>query len=127
MIIGAGIDIAETKRIEQTLEKHGDRFRNRVYTPDEIAYCERFRNKVERYAARFAAKEALFKALGTGWGAGIRWRDVEITHLPSGKPELALRGRAQEIARELGISRAAVSLSHANAYAVAQVVLESDS
>ncbi|MGH9354745.1 MAG: holo-ACP synthase, partial [Terriglobia bacterium] len=88
-------------------------------------YCERFKNKVERYAARFAAKEAVFKALGTGWRAGVRWQDVEITHLPSGKPELALRGRAQEIARELCVSRAAISLSHADHYVVAQAVFES--
>ncbi|MGH9376640.1 MAG: holo-ACP synthase [Terriglobia bacterium] len=126
MIVGTGIDIAETRRIEQSFKKYGDRFRKRIYTPDEIAYCERFKNKAERYAARFAAKEAVFKALGTGWGAGVRWRDVEIIHLPSGKPELSLRGRAGEIARELRISRAAISLSHADHYVVAQVVLESD-
>ncbi len=126
MIVGTGIDIAETKRIEQSFERYGDRFKNRVYTPDEVAYCERFKNKAERYAARFAAKEAVFKALGTGWRAGVRWRDVEITHLPSGKPELALKGRAQEIACQLRVSRAAVSLSHADHYVVAQVVFESD-
>jgi len=126
MIIGTGIDIAETKRIEQSFERYGDRFKNRIYTPDEVAYCERFKNKAERYAARFAAKEAVFKALGTGWRAGVRWLDVEITHLPSGKPELALRGRAQEIARELRVAHAAVSLSHADHYVVAHVVFESD-
>lgn len=126
MIVGTGIDIAETQRIEESLERYGERFRDRIYTPDEIAYCERFKNKSERYAARFAAKEAAFKALGTGWRAGIRWRDVEVTHQPGGKPELVLRGRAQQMARELGVARAAVSLSHADHYVVAQVIFESD-
>src|SRR5487761_900151 len=119
MIVGTGIDIAKTKRIEQSFEKYGDRFKNRIYTPGEIAYCERFKNKAERYAVRFAAKEAAFKALGTGWGAGVRWIDVEVTHLAGGKPELVLRGRAESVARELGVVRTAVSLSHADRYAVA--------
>jgi len=126
MIVGIGVDIARTARIEQTLERHGGRFVNRVFTTGEISYCERFKNRAERYAARFAAKEAAFKALGTGWREGVRWLDVEITHLPSGKPELALSGRAQEIARELGVTRMAVSISHADEYVVAQVVFESD-
>jgi len=126
MIVGIGVDIARTARIEQTLERHGGRFVNRVFTTGEISYCERFKNRAERYAARFAAKEAAFKALGTGWREGVRWLDVEITDLPSGKPELALSGRAQEIARELGVTRMAVSISHADEYVVAQVVFESD-
>ena len=126
MIVGIGVDIARTARIEQTLERHGGRFVNRVFTTGEISYCERFKNRAERYAARFAAKEAAFKALGTGWREGVRWLDVEITHLPSGKPELALSGRAQEIAQELGVTRMAVSISHADEYVVAQVVFESD-
>jgi len=126
MIVGTGVDIAETSRIEQSLERHGERFAKRVFTPAEIAYCERFKNRSERYAARFAAKEAAFKALGTGWRAGIRWLDVEVTHQPSGKPELILRGRAQEAARELKVTRTAVSISHSDRYVVAQVILESD-
>jgi holo-[acyl-carrier protein] synthase len=126
VIVGTGIDITETQRIQESLERYGERFRDRIYTPEEVAYCERFKNKAERYAARFAAKEATFKALGTGWRSGIRWLDVEIIHQPSGKPELALRGRAQEVARQLGVARAAVSLSHANHYVVAQVIFESD-
>ncbi len=125
MIVGTGIDIAETERIERSMERYGERFRNRVYTPEEIAYCERFKNKAERYAARFAAKEAVFKALGTGWREGVRWQDVEVTHLPSGKPVVSLKGRAQEVANRLGAVRAEVSLSHANHYVVAQVILES--
>lgn len=126
MIVGNGIDIAETRRIEESIQRYGERFRSRVYTVREIEYCERFKNKAERYAASFAAKEAAFKALGTGWRGGVRWLDVEVTHLPSGKPELALWGRAREVARQLGVARAMVSLSHADHYAVAQVIFESD-
>ena len=126
MPVGTGIDIAETQRIEQALERHGDRFSRKIFTPSDIAYCERFKNKAERYASRFAAKEAAFKALGTGWANGIRWLDVEISHQASGKPELLLSGRARELANELGVTRAVVSISHANRYVVAQVILESN-
>jgi holo-[acyl-carrier protein] synthase len=126
VIIGTGIDIAETRRIEESIQRYGERFVSRVYTSQEVEYCERFKNKAERYAAGFAAKEAAFKALGTGWSGGVRWLDVEVTHLPSGKPELALCGRAQEVARQLGVARVMVSLSHVDHYAVAQVIFESD-
>ena len=126
MIVGTGVDIAETSRLEEGLERHGERFTKRLFTPAEVAYCERFKNRGERYAARFAAKEAAFKALGTGWGAGVRWLDVEVTHQPSGKPELVLTGRAQEVARGLGVTRMAVSISHSDRYVVAQVIFEGD-
>ena len=126
MIVGTGVDIAETARIAQSLEHYGERFVRRICTPAEVAYCERFKNKAERYAARFAAKEASFKALGTGWGKGVRWLDVEVTHQPSGKPELVLSGRAQEVARELGVVRMSLSISHADRYVVAEVIFESE-
>jgi len=126
MIVGTGVDIMETSRVEVALEKHGERFARRVCTPAEIAYCEKFKNSAERFAARFAAKEAAFKALGTGWSQGVRWVDVEITHAESGKPELILRGQAEEIARRLGVVRTAVSISHAGRFVVAQVLFESN-
>lgn len=126
MIVGTGIDIAETQRIEQALARHGERFARRVFTAAEIAYCERFKNKAERYAARFAAKEAAFKALGTGWAKGIHWLEVEIVHQPTGKPELALTGRAHELAHQLGVTHAFVSISHASRYVIAQVIFESN-
>jgi holo-[acyl-carrier protein] synthase len=126
MIVGTGVDIMETARIEETLQKHGERFAQRVYTPAEIAYCGKFKNQAERLAARFAAKEAAFKALGTGWRDGVRWVDVEIIHAPSGKPELILRGRAEEIARRMGVTRTVVSISHSDRYVVAQVIFEAD-
>ena len=124
MIVGTGVDIVETSRIQRVFERHGERFARRLFTPGEIAYCERFKNKAERYAARFAVKEAAFKALGTGGREGVRWLDVEVTHQPSGKPELVLKGHAQELAQTLGVTHAAVSISHANRYAMAQVILE---
>ena len=110
MICGTGVDIAETARIERSIERHGERFTKRIFTSAEIAYCDRFKNRAERYAARFAAKEAAVQsfARGTGWREGIRWLDVEVVHLPSGKPELVLTGRAQEIARELRVTRRSV-------------------
>lgn len=126
MIVGTGVDLVETSRIEEAMERHGTRFIERLCTPEEIAYCDKFKNRAERYAARFAAKEAAFKALGTGWGKGVRWRDVEVTHQASGKPELSLTGRAQELAEQLGVARMQISISHADHYAMAQVVFESD-
>jgi holo-[acyl-carrier protein] synthase len=126
MIVGTGVDIVETSRIESSLQKHGERFASRIYTAAERAYCEKFKNRAERLAARFAAKEAAFKALGTGLREGVHWLDVEITHAASGKPELVLRGRAAEIARGMGVARTAVSISHADRYAIAQVIFESD-
>lgn len=126
MVVGIGVDLVETARIAENIEQHGDRFIRRLYTPAEIAYCEKFKGKAERYAARFAAKEAAFKALGTGWREGVRWLDVEVVNLPSGKPELLLHGRAGEIARALGVARTSISISHADEYAVVQVVFEAE-
>lgn len=126
MIVGTGVDIVETSRIEAALQKHGERFAGRICTPAERAYCEKFKNRAERLAARFAAKEAAFKALGTGLREGVHWLDVEVTHLASGKPELILRGRAEEIARQIGVTRTAVSISHSDRYVIAQVIFESD-
>ncbi len=126
MIVGTGVDLAETARIEEVLRRYGERFSRRIFTTREIAYCEKFKNRAERYAARFAAKEATFKALGTGWREGVRWLDVEVKNLPSGKPELVLAGRAQELALGLRVARMEVSISHADRYVVAQVILESD-
>ena len=126
MICGTGVDIAETSRIEQSLQRYGERFTQKIFTPAEIVYCEKFKNRAERYAARFAAKEAAFKALGTGWRQGVRWLDVEVVHQPSGKPELVLTGRAQDLARNLRVTRMSISISHSDRYVVAQVIFEGD-
>ncbi len=124
MIVGTGIDIAEVPRIAQALVRHGDRFLRRVYTDGEIHYCDSKANRVERYAARFAAKEAAMKALGTGWNHGVRWRDIEVSRLPGGRPTIQFHGKAAEFAARLGTTNIALSLSHTAEQAIAQVILE---
>jgi len=124
MIVGTGIDIAEVPRIRQSIARFGDRFLQRVFTAGEIRYCDSKANRVERYAARFAAKEAAMKALGTGWSHGVRWRDCEVVRQPGGRPTIAFHGKAGEFARKLGVKNAALSLSHTAEQAIAQVILE---
>lgn len=125
MIVGTGIDIAEVPRIRQAMERFGDRFVHRIYTAGEIRYCDSKANRVERYAARFAAKEAAMKALGTGWNHGVRWRDCEVARLPGGRPTILFHGKAAEIAAKLGVKHAALSITHTAEQALAQVLLES--
>ena len=125
MIVGIGIDVAEVKRIRAVIESHGERFLRRVFTPDEVAYCEQFKNKYERYAARFAAKEAGMKALGTGWSRGVRWVDVEVVRQRGGRPTLELKGEARKIADGLGVKHVALSITHTVEQAIAQVIFES--
>ena len=124
MIVGTGVDIMETSRIEEVLQKHGERFAQRVCTPAEIAYVERKANRFERYAARFAAKEAGMKAIGTGWKRGVRWQDFEVTNLPSGRPTLQLYGEAAKIAGHMGVRNIALSITHTAAQGVAIVIVE---
>jgi holo-[acyl-carrier protein] synthase len=127
MIVGMGVDMAEVERVREAIVRHGERFLQRVFTPGEVSYCRRFKDSHERFAARFAAKEAAMKALGTGWRRGVSWKDFEVSNLPSGKPCLQLSGKALEICRSLGGSRVFVSLTHTGAYALAQVIIEGDS
>jgi holo-[acyl-carrier protein] synthase len=124
MIVGTGIDIAEVPRIQESIARFGDRFLRRIYTEAEIRYCDSKANRAERYAARFAAKEAAMKALGTGWSHGVRWRDCEVVRLPGGRPTIAFHGEAGEVAARLGVKHAALSLSHTAEQAIAQVILE---
>ena len=125
MIVGTGIDITEVPRIRETIERFGDRFLRRVFTEGEIRYCDSKANRFERYAARFAAKEAGMKALGTGWNFGVRWRDVEVSRKPGGRPTLLFHGKAAEFAAKLGAINVALSLTHTPQQAMAQVILES--
>jgi holo-[acyl-carrier protein] synthase len=125
VIVGLGVDISEVDRIQAAMARHGRRFLERVFTPAEIAYCDGHRNRAERYAGRFAAKEAAMKALGTGWSRGVRWVDIEVTRLPSGQPTLSLHGATREIAERLGMRRASVSITHSGNTALAQVIFES--
>ena len=124
MIIGSGIDLAEIGRIQQSMDRYGARFLDRVYTAAEQAYCRRKRNAAESFAARFTAKEAGAKALGTGISFGVSWREIEVVRQPGGRPVLKFHGRAAEIAARLGVIHSALSLTHTAELAMASVVLE---
>ena len=125
MIIGVGIDVIQNERIKESLEKFGARFLKRIYTEIETGYCNNCADPGIHFAARFAAKEAAFKALGTGWAAGVTWKDIEVQRLPSGKPELHLYGKALDRATTMGASRFHVSLTHDRLVSCAVVILES--
>lgn len=125
MIVGTGVDLAEVDRIRESVERFGDKFLHRIYTAREIAYVERKANKYERYAARFAAKEAGMKAIGTGWRKGVRWQDFEVVNLPSGRPTLLLHGVAADFAARLGVTSIQLSLTHTAQSGLAYVILES--
>jgi holo-[acyl-carrier protein] synthase len=124
MIVGSGIDLTEIERIQHSVERYGQRFLDHVYTPAEQAYCLRKRKSAESLAARFAAKEAGAKALGTGISHGVNWLEIEVVREPSGRPTLKFHGRAAEFAARLGAVRAALSITHTNTLAMASVVLE---
>ncbi len=125
MIVGVGVDLAEVARIRSSFDRFGPRFRDRIFTPIEIAYCESKANKYERYAARFAAKEAGMKAIGTGMRKGVRWLDFEVVNRPTGKPTLRFHGVAAAYAERLGAANVALSLTHTSETALAHVILES--
>jgi len=124
MILGTGVDLAEVGRIREAIERYGDRFIKRIYTDNEIAYVERKANKFERYAGRFAAKEAGMKAIGTGWKRGVRWQDFEVSNLASGRPTLKLHGEAARIAGKLGVKSISLSITHTAELGMAHVILE---
>jgi holo-[acyl-carrier protein] synthase len=124
VIVGTGVDLAEVPRIQASIERFGEKFIHRIYTPREIAYVERKANKFERYAARFAAKEAGMKAVGTGWRRGVTWQDFEVANLPSGKPTLLLHGVAAKFAEKLGVKNVSLSLTHTRELGMAHVILE---
>ena len=124
MIVGTGIDIAEVPRIRQSIERYGDRFLHRVFTDGEISYCRSKSNFDERYAARFAAKEAAMKALGTGWNYGVRWRDIEVVRPQGRRPSIVFHGKAAEVAKSLGATNVALSITHTGEQAMALVILE---
>ena len=125
MIVGTGVDLAEVARLREAIERHGARFIDRVFTHSEIAYVERKANRFERYAARFAAKEAGMKAIGTGWRRGVRWHDFEVGNLPTGRPTLNFHGVAGDFVRKLLVDRVHLSLTHTREHGMAFVILES--
>ena len=124
MIIGSGIDLAEIERIRHSMDRYGNRFLDRVYTAAEQAYCLRKRNAAESFAARFAAKEAGAKALGTGISQGVSWLEIEVVRALGGRPTIRFHGRAAEIAGRLGVVHAALSITHTDSLAMASVLLE---
>ena len=126
MIIGLGTDICGIERVARYVERYGERFTRRCFTPDEIAYCTRYANHAEQFAARIAAKEAASKALGTGWRQGVHWKCFEVASLPSGKPFLRVHGRAAEIASQMGVRNINVSLTHDAGVAMAVVIFEGE-
>jgi holo-[acyl-carrier protein] synthase len=124
MIAGSGIDVIEIERIGQSIERFGERFLNRIFLSSEQAYCLSKRNSAESFAARFAAKEAAAKALGTGMRHGVNWLEIEVVRESSGRPTLRFHGRAAQMAQRLGVVRSSLSLSHSTGLALAIVVLE---
>ncbi|HEY1065278.1 MAG TPA: holo-ACP synthase [Pirellulales bacterium] len=121
-VVGIGTDIVECLRIAQMIERHGDLFISRVYTPGEINYCHCRKASTQHFAGRWAAKEAVLKALGTGWRRGISWRDVEVRNLPDGKPTIAMHAGAREAMEKQGISEILISISHCRSHATAYAI-----
>ena len=121
-VLGVGTDITECLRIAQMIERHGELFVGRVYTPLEIEYCRSRRMATQHFAGRWAAKEAVLKALGTGWRRGISWRDIEIRNAVGGRPQAFLKGGTLEVAEQIGVRCILVSISHCRSHATAYAV-----
>lgn len=124
MLVGTGIDMIEIDRIAASMGRYGEFFLRRIFTPDEIRYCQRKKNAAESFAARFAAKEAAAKALGTGIQRGVAWKEIEVRRAPGERPTLHFTGRARERAAQLGVRHASLSLTHTRTLAAATVHLE---
>src|SRR4051812_16736789 len=122
MIVGLGTDIVEIVRIGQMIERHGEHFLQRVYTAEEIRYCQRRKESYQHFAGRWAAKEAVMKTLGTGWTRGVGWQDIEVATRKSGQPVINIRGTARDLATQFGIDDILISISHCRAYATATAV-----
>ena len=125
MILGIGVDLVQVERMEKALAR-GERIRRRLFTPGEIAYCERHTRPALHFAARFAAKEAGMKAIGTGWSQGVGWKDFEIKLDPRGRPHMLMSGKAAEFAKAMGATHSVVSLAHDGGFSIAVVALEGE-
>ena len=125
-IIAHGIDLVDRPRIKQMVQRHGQRFLNRVYTPKEQQYAESHRDKIEKLAGRFAAKEAVLKLMGTGWIGKIAWTDIEVINNSAGQPEVTITGEVQRIAKKLGITQISVSITHTANFAIASAIALAD-
>jgi len=126
-VVAHGVDLVDCKRLAESIERHGERFLNRVFTEKELAYCRGRKRHLEHLAGRFAAKEAVLKVLGTGWANGISWTDIEVLNTPSGKPVVTLAGRCRQIADEQGLSSILISISHIETHAIASAVASAES
>jgi holo-[acyl-carrier protein] synthase len=124
-VLGIGVDLVECVRIERSLDRFGDRFLRRVFTDGEIEYSQSMKFPARHLAARFAAKEAVSKAFGTGIGKSMGWRDIDVRKKPSGEPYLVFGGGAEQLAKQRGVTNALITLSHSDQHAVATIVLES--
>jgi holo-[acyl-carrier protein] synthase len=122
LIVGLGTDIVEIVRIGEMIDRHGEAFLNRIYTQEEIRYCQKRKHCNEAFAGRWAAKEAVMKALGTGFIRGIGWQDIEILAEKSGKPYVNIKGGAGEHAKKIGVERILITISHCRAYATATAI-----
>ncbi len=122
MIVGLGTDIIEIVRIGRVIERHGEQFLHRVFTDEEIGYCQKRREYLQHYAGRWAAKEAVMKVLGTGFAPGVGWKDIEVCSKPSGQPFIQLHGGVRELTERLGIDEILISVSHCHAYATATAI-----
>ena len=122
-IIGIGTDITECLRIARMIERHGELFIDRVYTPEEIKYCQSRKQSTQHFTGRWAAKEAILKAIGTGWRKGISWRDMEVRNEPGGKPVVAVRGGVKDVVQQLGIADIHVTISHCRTHATATAIV----
>jgi holo-[acyl-carrier protein] synthase len=121
-VIAHGIDMVETRRLAESIDRHGQRFLHRVFTPTEREYCLGRKREIEHLAGRFAAKEAVMKLLGTGWQRGIGWQDIEVVNRPSGQPVVHLHGKCRQLADQMGLARILVSISHVESHAIASVI-----
>jgi holo-[acyl-carrier protein] synthase len=121
-ILGIGTDITECLRVARMIERHGELFINRVYTPEEIRYCQNRKQSTQHFTGRWAAKESILKALGTGWRRGISWLDMEIRNEPGGQPHVLVRGGIKEIVEQLGVQKLLISISHCRTHATAYAI-----
>ena len=126
-ILGIGTDIIECLRIAQMIERHGDVFLQRVYTPHEIAYCSQRKAATQHYAGRWAAKESVLKAMGTGWARGISWKDIEVQNEPGGAPSIVLGGGAREVCQQRGMTSVLITISHCRSHATAYAIATGES
>ena len=126
VIVGLGTDIIEIVRIGRMVERHGEVFLNRVFTPDEIRYCQKRKESYQHFAGRWAAKEAVMKALGTGWIRGVGWQDIEVQVLKTGQPVIRVHGGARDFVEKLSVDNILITISHCRAYATATAIAVSE-